>query len=176
MHAIFSHFLTGCVIWPPPMIEKALMAFSMEGYIWVNFQFFSKSILYKGVYLDIWGVTNIPPGIFELDPCVHLGGIIDHFTSNNTKAPFPPAHSCMLILSDTSICPNATPTTIRKRERGGRQQGHGEKAAGRMTTRRKPNVASDCKNLFVQPKLKCCSCHNHCQTQEEEEVWGGSGG
>jgi hypothetical protein len=29
-----------------------------------------------------------------------------------------------------------------------RQQGHGEKAAGRTTTIRKPNVASDCKYLF----------------------------
>ena len=111
--------------------------------------------------------------ICQNDPYVHLGGIFEHFTSNGTYAPFPPAHSCVLILSDTSIRPNATPTTIRKREQGGRQRGHGEKAAGRMTTRRKPTFVSDCKNLFVRSKLKCCSCHNQCQAQGDEEVGGG---
>ena len=105
---------------------------------------------------------------------MHTWGVIfEHFTYNDTYAPFPAAHSCMLILSDTSIGPNDNPTTIRRREQSGRQQGHGKKAAGRMTTRRKPTMASDCKILFVRPKLKCCSCHNHGQAQGEEGVGGG---
>ncbi len=126
---------------------------------------------HDGCIFDIWGVQ-----ISKSDPDVHLGGLFEHFTSHATYAPSPAAHSCLLILFETSICPNAIPTAIRRRRHGGRQQRHGEKAAGRMTTRRKSTLVSDCKNLFVRQKLsKCCSCQN-CQAQREVGVGGGGGG
>ncbi len=111
--------------------------------------FLKKAFSMRGVYLTFGGVTNIPPWsdfenlarFLKSDPYVHLGGIYEHFTSDATYAPFPPAHSRSLILSETRIHPNATPTTIRRSQQGGRQQGHGEKAIGGMkATRRKPAI------------------------------------
>ena len=74
MHAIFSHFLTGCVIWPPPNDREGSYGILYGGVYLSKFPIFFKKHSLQGGLFGHLGGHKYTPWDFWIGPMCTFGG------------------------------------------------------------------------------------------------------